>query len=157
MSFDGLDSRLQVPTGHPSPTPLPFPPRERGRLSSSSRPTDSRSLTTQRGGAWAAGWGGGGEQDGKESVGPWGTSGPLPKLKFRRAPGCGTVSAVKMHRDAHPTGCPPGTGLPPPPSEQPGLLAPGDPLSPDQVDGLVLVEDPVTRPLLVQELGESKQ
>lgn len=103
MSFDGLDSSLQVPTGHPSPTPLPCPPRERGRLSSSSRPTDSRSLTTQRGGARAAGWGGGGEQDGEESVGPWGTSGPLPKLKFRQAPGCGTVSAVRLPtRDSPP-------------------------------------------------------
>ena len=30
------------------------------------------------------------------------------------------------------------------------------PLLPDQVDGLVLIEDPVTRPLFVQELGESK-
>lgn len=36
------------------------------------------------------------------------------------------------------------------------LLLTRRPLSPDQVDGLVFIEDPVARPLLVQELRDSK-
>lgn len=97
-----------------------------------------------------------GEHDGKspfssESMGLQGTWGPLPKLlKFRQVPRCCTFSAVQ-------TNCHPTRDSPPVASEQPSPpLLTWCPLLPDQVDGLVLIEDPVARPLLVQELGESK-
>ena len=77
---------------------------------------------------------------------------PLHKLfELKPVPRHGAVSAVGTYGDTGPTDTRLGRGLPQP---RPEGQARTD--SPDQVDGLVLVEDPVARPLFIQELGRER-